>query len=258
MTFICLHNDSTLYTSGQDCQIIEWSLANGSQQDHFQIGTIVPTCIVSLPLSNSLLVGCKELYQWSLDRKHELIATFTGHSADVRSMKMLQLADRNEEYVVTTAKSNREIYLWKIGTKNDPKGTFLMEYAASFLSCSVVGKKLTITAVTDRKAAGGVVHLFVVDDIRWEIFCLNSGASFFFVNLRTFHSKINNMKHKKPKATIAVAFDSVAVTPIPIVAATTSFSASKNVLIGYGSSPTIRFEDIVSVDNKIFFLHSTY
>lgn len=128
----------------------------------------MPTCIVSLPISNSLLIGCKELHLWSLGKNHELQSTFTGHSADVTSMKVLTLTNRNEEYVVSTARSNREIYLWKIGAKKNLKGTFLMEYAATFVSCSIVGNEIIIAAVTgaDRTAAGGVVHLFIVNDIR--------------------------------------------------------------------------------------------
>lgn len=169
VTFICLHNDFTLYTSGKDCRIVEWSLTERRQKDDWSIGTTEPTCIVALPISNSLLVGCKELYLWSLDAKsHKLKSTFTGHSADVKSMKILEFTERKEEYVVSTAKSNREIYLWKIGAKKNPKGTFLMEYAASFVSCSIVGNGIMIAAVTgaDKTAAGGVVHLFILDDIR--------------------------------------------------------------------------------------------
>lgn len=52
-----------------------------------------------------------------------------------------------------------------------------------------------------------------------------------------------------PKVTIAVAFDSGiarGIVPIPIMAATSNFSNPQNILIGYGSSPTLRFEDIVS------------
>lgn len=168
VTYICLHNDSTLYTSGEDCRIIEWSLTKGSQQDCWSVGTVTPTCIVSLPISNSLLVGCKELYLYSLDKQHERQFTYTGHSADVKSMKVLTMADRNKEYVLTTAMSNREIYLWEIGGKKTPRGIFLMEYVATFVSGSIVGDGIIIAAVTgaDRTAAGGVVHLFIVDDIR--------------------------------------------------------------------------------------------
>lgn len=63
-----------------------------------------------------------------------------------------------------------------------------------------------------------------------------------------FYSDISK-KRMNPKVTIAVAFDSGitrGVVPIPIIAATSNFSDSKNILIGYGSSPTLRFEDIVS------------
>ncbi len=129
-------------------------------QNSFSVGTITPTCIVALPISNTLLVGCKELHWWSFDKgNNKLKATFTGHSADVQSMKVLTLAKGNKEFVVTTAKSNREICLWEIGSKGAKPRTFLMEHAASFVSCSVVDDKFMIAAVT---AVGGV-HLFLHD-----------------------------------------------------------------------------------------------
>lgn len=71
------------------------------------------------------------------------------------------LTDQYEEYAVTTAKLNREIYLWKIDGSNGPKATFLMNDEAAFVSCSIAGKRLMIAAV----ASGGVVHLFIVNDI---------------------------------------------------------------------------------------------
>ncbi|XP_037041242.1 WD repeat-containing protein 43-like isoform X3 [Bradysia coprophila] len=223
VTAICLHSNTTLYTSGEDSKIVEWSLTKCSSVRYISIGRIVPTCIVSLPLSNTLLLGCKQLHQWSLGEVPEKKATLTGHSADVSSMKVVQFAER-EEYVVTTAKNNREIYLWKIGSKKGPKGTFLMEHSASFVSCSVFDRKLIIAAVTQASGGpnGGVVHLFIIKDI----------------------SDIG--KKQNPKVTLAVAFDSGKIGSIPIVAATTSFSQphSSNILIGYGNLPTLSFEDV--------------
>lgn len=166
VTSICLHKDTNLYTSGEDCQIVEWSFTDGCSTRRWSVGTTVPSCIVSLPISNSLLVGCKELSLWSLEN-YKMESTFTGHTTDVNAMKVLSFTEQNDEYVVTTAKSNREIYLWKIGAKKNPKGTFLMEYAATYVSCSIVGNGFMIAAVTGADiTASGVVHLFIVDDIR--------------------------------------------------------------------------------------------
>lgn len=84
-------------------------------------------------------------------------------------MKVFQFEDN--EYVVTTAKNSREVFLWKIGKKGKSKGTFLMEHSGSVVSCSVVDGKLTIAAVTQAVGPSGgganigVVHLFVVEDI---------------------------------------------------------------------------------------------
>lgn len=51
-----------------------------------------------------------------------------------------------------------------------------------------------------------------------------------------------------PNVTISVASDSGerGIKPIPIVAATSNFSNSQKILIGYGGSPTLCFENIVS------------
>lgn len=247
MTSICLHNESTLYTSGEDYRICEWSLEKHCEEKYWSIGTKIPTCIVSLPISNCLLVGCKELFLWSLDT-YKLLSTFTGHSADVQSMKMIQLTDQNGEYVVTTTKLNREIFLWKIGAKkNHLKRTFLMEHAATFVSCSVVGSDLVIAAVTGT-AVGGVVHLFI-KDVETKILSKDTGKK----------------RPELPEVTISVAFDSGlrGIQPIPIVAAATNFTLTRKILIGYGGSPTLRFENIVStilalirsrqLINKIFF-----
>ncbi|KAG4065428.1 hypothetical protein HA402_002826 [Bradysia odoriphaga] len=231
VTSICLHPKSTLYTSGEDFKIFEWSLTKCSSVRYFSIGRIVPTCIVSLPLSNSLLLGCKQLHQWSLGEVPQKKDTLTGHSADVSSMKVVQFAER-EEYVVTTAKKNREIYLWKIGSKKNPNGTFLMEHIGSVVSCSGFDRKLIIAAVTQSVGAnGGVVHLFVIEDIR------------------------DIGRKQNPKVTLTVAFDSINENgSIPIVSATTSFSQphSSNILIGYGNLPTLSFEDVrYDPNNKI-------
>lgn len=152
-----------MYTSGEDCQIVEWSLTESCESKRWNIGTVIPTCIVSLPKSNRLLVGCKELYLWSLvDYKVE--SKFTGCQSDVSSMKMLQWKDRKEEFVLTTAKSHRGISLWMMDGKEYAQATFLMEYVASFISCTIINNGFTIAAVTG--SVSPAVHLFIVEEIR--------------------------------------------------------------------------------------------
>lgn len=125
---------------------------------------MIPTCIVSLPKSDRLLIGCKELSLWSL-KDYKCKSKFTGHAADVSSMKLLQWKDSGEEFVLTTAKSYREISLWMMDGKENAQATFLMESAASFVSCTIVDKGFTIAAVTGGPSAA-VVHLFIVKEIR--------------------------------------------------------------------------------------------
>lgn len=171
VTAICLHRDDTLYTSGEDFRIVEWSLTTSKEVRGWKIGTVKPTSILSLPTTNRLLVGCKELQLWSLDNKTKE-CTFTGHATDVNSMTSL-LVNRNDdvetEFALTTAKQNREISLWAMKKKkrNEAHASFLMEYPATFVSCSVVGRAITVAAVTGATstAVGGVVHLFIVEDI---------------------------------------------------------------------------------------------
>ncbi len=63
-------------------------------------------------------------------------------------------------------------------------------------------------------------------------------------------SKSSSKKHINPTTTISVAFDGGSVrgiVPVSIVAATLNSCKLQNILIGYGSSPTLRFEEIVSM-----------
>lgn len=90
-----------------------------------------------------------------------------AHSTDVKSMKVMKSTEHTDEWVVTAANSNREIFLWNFDVNENPTSIFLMEDAAISV-CSIVGKELMIAVVTDTdmSASGRVVHVFNVDDIR--------------------------------------------------------------------------------------------
>lgn len=126
-------------------------------------GSRIAKCIVSLPISNSLLVACKDLCILTLDN-FDLEYTLDGHAADVKSIKMPKMVDRKEEYLLTTARSKREINLWKIDATDNPRAIFSTECETNFVSCSIVGNRLIVAAVGG-SAETSCVYLFIVDDI---------------------------------------------------------------------------------------------
>lgn len=80
---------------------------------------------------------------------------------------MLKWDHLSEEFALITGKLNREISLYMLdGKKTEKAATFLMEIAPTFLSCSIVGKGITIAAVTGAALSVAVVHLFIVENIR--------------------------------------------------------------------------------------------
>lgn len=159
VTSICLHENCTLYTSGEDCCIFEWSLTRKSSVRKWSIGETAPAFIASLPMSNRLLVGCKKLSVWSKD---ELQFTLKGHYSAVNSMKILTV--EREDYAITTDTLSRDVFLWKIDGKREPMQKFSMKCAPALVCCSVAKAfGLTIAAIADR-ANGEDIQLFIVDD----------------------------------------------------------------------------------------------
>lgn len=137
-------------------------MSQGGQTDKsWKIGNEKPTCLSYLQKSNNLVVGSRELKQWSIGDGPEVRQTFTGHTSNVNIMKYLQIKDH--EYVLSTSKMDRTISMWRIKSGQKYKNavaTFLMADVAFYVSCSVVEDRLEVVAVT----RSGVVHLFMVEN----------------------------------------------------------------------------------------------
>lgn len=163
ITSICRGSSDILYTCGEDCRIVSWSLSTGSQrpEDSFKIGTDKPTCLSHLADSDQLLVGSRELKLWSIEAQ-SLQHTFTGHTSNVNILKYLTIDD--QEFVLSTSKMDRTISLWRIRPADkyrNAAATFLMADVAYYVSASVVGTRLEVAAVT----RSGVAHVFIVKDV---------------------------------------------------------------------------------------------
>lgn len=163
ITSICRGSADILYTCGEDCRIVSWNLKTGAQElsSSWKIGTDKPTCLSYLADSNQLLVGSRELKLWSIDDQ-SFRHTFTGHTSNVNILKYLTID--GQEFVLSTSKMDRTISLWRIKAADkyrNAAATFLMADVAYYLSASVIGTRLEVSAVT----RSGVAHVFIVKDV---------------------------------------------------------------------------------------------
>ncbi|XP_053966510.1 WD repeat-containing protein 43 [Anastrepha ludens] len=217
----CLTQDGKghLYSSGEDCQIIVWSVADEKQLLSWSVGTEKPYSIVYSKISKNLVVGGRQIKVFST-ASQELVQTFTGHTSDINLMSSLEL-DESIEYVLSTSRMERIICLWKIGKKGRNKSatcTLLMEDVAHCLTSHVDNdRNLRVASVT----RSGVIHVYLiaVENIKAE-------------------------KPIKPKLTIEIASDSATViAPIPAFSVSLRHSAHPQELIfGYGNSSFLVFE----------------
>ncbi|XP_055855975.1 WD repeat-containing protein 43 [Episyrphus balteatus] len=210
----------TLYTSGEDCQVISWNLRHEKQKSSFSIGNERPHAIAHLPNSNNIIVGARQLMVYSLETQ-ELVQTFTGHTSEVTILTSFSIEDT--EYAVSASKMERIICLWKIGKKGKNKAstcTLLMEDIAHTLSCQLDDEgNLKLASVT----RSGVIHVYLIplDNIKSE-------------------------KPMKPKVTIEIASDSASVIqPIPAIAASLEHAMKGQILFCYGDRQFLTFEQIV-------------
>lgn len=168
MALCCSSN--FLYATDRKCRILRWSLELSCVEVEFWYAktNVPPTCIVSLS-SNRVLVGSNQLSLWSLKNgTPPVVSELLGHSTVVNSMKQLKGNDGNVEFVLTTADRDREILLWKIDTECNLHKRILMNYAPTFVSCSIIDNTLMVSAVTGNESTidGCTAHLVVVDNIR--------------------------------------------------------------------------------------------
>ncbi|XP_055906734.1 WD repeat-containing protein 43 [Eupeodes corollae] len=219
ITSIFYDADETLYTCGEDCQVISWNLPKEKQINSFSIGNEKPQSIAYLPNSKNIVVGARQIKVFSLETC-ELAQTFTGHTSEVTILSTFAIDDT--EYVISASKMERIICLWKIGKKGKNKSsscTLLMEDIAQSLTCQLDDEgSIKLASVT----RSGVIHVYLIplDSIKAE-------------------------KPIKPKVTIEIASDSTsAIQPIPAVAASLEHAMKGQILFCYGNTNFMTFEQI--------------
>lgn len=163
----CLTKDTEghLYSSGEDCQIIKWSISEEKQLSSWSVGPEKPYSIVYLEISNNLVVGGRQIKVYSVATQ-ELVQTFTGHTSDINLMNSLVI-DESSEYVVSTSRMERIICIWKIGKKGRNKSassTLIMEDVAHCLTCQVdIDGNVRVASVT----RSGVIHMYLIAVEKW-------------------------------------------------------------------------------------------
>lgn len=231
MTGICRGTNNTLYTCGEDCRVVVWSLELGGQIASWETGSEKPSSLAYLVQTNRLLVAGRQLHLWNIE-KEELEQTFVGHPTNVTILKYIVI--KSKEYVLSASKTDRILNLWRI--KKEVKKTsnatsFLMEdiaYSISHQTDAGNGTMLNIAAVT----RSGVLHLYSFDQ----------------------SAKVETAGKQpiRPAITIEIANDSAQVVePIPIVTASLEYGHKNNtVQIAYGDRQRLRFELVEPETNE--------
>lgn len=219
VTGICRGTNDALFTCSDDCRVIMWSLKSALPVATWEICTEKPTCLAYLSESNRLLVAGRQLYLWSIDSE-QIEQTFTGHQSQVTTLKYIQV--KSKEYVLSTAKSERLLNLWrmKASKKTSNSFSYVMEDMAHCVSVRVDPNGIVKIAAVTRS---GVLHLYIVKDLSKDDYV---------------------GKSVRPAVTIEVANDaSQLVEPIPIITASLEHWAKPNTIqIGYGDRQRLRFE----------------
>lgn len=227
MTAICRGEQGKLFTCGEDCRVVVWSLSTGAQIASWDIGAEQPTSLVYSTDSQSLIVAGRQLKVWSA-ADETLHCTLPGHSSNVTLLKCLKYEDR--EYVLSASKNDRVLNLWSL--KRSKKAnrktpvSYLMEDIAHCISAHVEKDgDLRIGAVT----RSGVLHIYTGSNL----------------------SKLGEAPSKtiRPKVTIEIATDSAQIVePIPIITANIELgNKSKSVQFSYGDRHYLRCE-IIELD----------
>jgi len=156
-------NQGNLYTCGEDCQLICWSLQKEKQISSWSIGNDKPYSLAYLESSKKLIIGCRQIKVFSIE-KEEIIQTFVGHSSEVNILESFEM--NAHEYAISAARMEHVMSVWKIGKKgiNKPSVcTLIMEEIATYISCHLDDEQnLKVACVT----RGGVLHLYLVEGER--------------------------------------------------------------------------------------------
>lgn len=222
VTGICRGTNNTLYTCGEDCRVVVWSLESGGQISSWDIGSEKPSSLVYLTQTNRLMVAGRQLHLWNIENE-ELEQTFVGHPTNVTILRYIVI--KSKEFVLSASKTDRILNLWRI--KKEVKKasnaiSFLMEDIAYGIThhTDATDGKVNVAAVT----RSGVLHLYSFD---------NSAKG-----------ESGGKTPIRPSITIEIANDSAQVVePIPIVTASLEYSHKSNtVQIAYGDRQRLRFE----------------
>lgn len=150
-----------MYSVGKDCRVLVWSLAEERCTGQWSVGPEKPHKIAYLANSRALVVASRQLKIYDVDTK-ELVETCTGHSGEINAISSFT-ATNNVEYVLTTARMERIISLWKVNKKGKNKAstcTLLMEDVAHTLACEVRDDgSLRVASVT----RNGNIHIYLLD-----------------------------------------------------------------------------------------------
>ncbi|XP_069677542.1 WD repeat-containing protein 43 isoform X2 [Periplaneta americana] len=211
--------------SCDDQNIVEWNVCDKSVRSKWKVGKERVTCLLVLPDGSSLLAAGCTIGMWDVPSK-QLLCRFTGHASEVTS---LTLVPGNENYFISSAKSDHLLSAWSLSSKNTDRNSvasFVMEDVAVCVSlCSTDSSSMV--AVT----RSGVLHLY-----RHQ---LNGKCA----------------KPLKPKVTVKIASDmgqtKDAVQPIPIIGA---LKQGTNILLAHGSPLYLSFE-IISPNEQEKVLH---
>ncbi|XP_030387847.1 WD repeat-containing protein 43 [Scaptodrosophila lebanonensis] len=209
-----------LYTVGQDCRVLVWSLAEERCINSWDVGPEKPHNLVYLPQSRAIAVGSRQIKIYDIDTK-ELLETFTGHTTEINTMTSCATVG-GDEYVITTAKMERVICFWKIeknGRNKSSTCTLLMEDLAYSVAIEVrTDEQIRIASVT----RNGNIHIYLLNE-----------------------DSLSVSKFIKPKVSLQIASDGAdIVEPIHAIAAHFVHDANRSheILFGYGSRSILRFE----------------
>ncbi|XP_037952557.1 WD repeat-containing protein 43-like [Teleopsis dalmanni] len=219
ITSIIYNNAGQLFTCGVDCQVILWSVTEQKKMSHWSVGPEKPNCIAFNKVSNTLVVGSRQIKVYSVTT-HELLESFTGHVSDICLLDSFTVNDI--EYVTSCASMERLICLWKIdlkGKNKTPVSTFIMEDIARCLSCQLdKNRLLKISSITRR----GLINLYYIET-----------------------ENLISTKPFKPTVTIQIASDNAnIIEPIPAIAISLQHGKkTKDFLFGYGDQRFLIFEN---------------
>lgn len=152
-----------LYTCGEDCQVICWSLEEGKQLSNWSVGPEKPSSILYVSNLEAVVVGLRKLLVYSVEN-HELIQTSIGHASEIHLLTLLEFSNK-KNYIVSTSRLDRTACIWKLGKKTkqsrEATATLLLEDVAICMMNSKTKDENIIQLVIITRS--GVMHIFTLN-----------------------------------------------------------------------------------------------